>query len=76
MSRIWPAGGKWPYLSFRDPLGYGGVKTNHPIEQIIQRWANAVAISVSFINIGSLRNIGNPNKYKKWLPSWKAPTWP
>jgi hypothetical protein len=38
--RIWPAGGNWPYLSFRDPLGYGGVKTDDPIEQKIQRWAN------------------------------------
>jgi hypothetical protein len=38
---IGSAGGKWPYLSFRDPLGYEGVKTNHPIEQIRKRWANA-----------------------------------
>ena len=37
----WLAGGEWPYLSFRDPLGYGGVKTNYPIEQIRKRWANA-----------------------------------
>jgi hypothetical protein len=41
MSAIWPVGGKWPYLSFRDPLGYVGVKTDHPIEQIRKRWANA-----------------------------------
>jgi hypothetical protein len=27
MSRIWPEGGEWPYLSFRSPLGYEGVKT-------------------------------------------------
>jgi hypothetical protein len=39
-SKIWLVGGKWPYLSFRDPLGYGGVKTNYPIEQIRKRWAN------------------------------------
>jgi hypothetical protein len=40
MGSIGPACGEWPYLSFRYPLGYGGVKTNYPIEQIIQRWAN------------------------------------
>jgi hypothetical protein len=38
--RIWPAGGEGPYLSFRDPLGYGGVKTNYLIEQLRKRWAN------------------------------------
>jgi hypothetical protein len=49
---IGPEGGEWPYLSFRDPLGYGGVKSNYPIEQIIQRWANVDRASVSFLNIG------------------------
>jgi hypothetical protein len=49
---IWPAGGKWPYLSFRSPLGYGGVKTNYPIEQIRKQWANADRITVPFLNIG------------------------
>jgi hypothetical protein len=50
--RIWLAGGKWPYLYFRDPLGYGGVKTSYPIEQIIQRWANVDLTIVPFLNIG------------------------
>jgi hypothetical protein len=49
---IGPAGGRWPYLSFCDPLGYGGVKTNCPIEQIIQRWANVDGTPASFLNIG------------------------
>ena len=76
MSRIWPAGGKWPYLSFRDPLGYGGVKTNYPIEQIRKRWANADPTAFPFLNIDLISNLGNLNKYKKWLPSWPAPSRP
>jgi len=76
MSRIWPAGGEWPYLSFRYPLGYGGVKTTYPIEQIRERWANADPNAVTFINIDKPIAIDDANKDKKWLPSWHAPTWP
>ena len=50
--RIWLAGGKWPYLSFRDPLGYGGVKTDYPIEQIGKRCANVDRTALPFLNIG------------------------
>jgi len=44
------AGGEWPYLSFRDPLGYGGVKASYPIEQIWKRWANADSTPFPFLN--------------------------
>jgi hypothetical protein len=49
--RIWPAEGEWPYLSFRNPLGYAGVKADCLIEQIRERWASADRNAVTFINI-------------------------
>jgi hypothetical protein len=49
MGSIGPACGEWPYLSFRDPLGYVGVKTDHPIKQIRKRWANADRTTVPFL---------------------------
>jgi hypothetical protein len=48
---MWLERVEWPYLSFRDPLGYGGVKTDYPIEQIIKRWANADRTTFPFLNI-------------------------
>ena len=54
MSSIGHAGGEWPYLSFRSPLGYGGVKTNYPIEQISKRWANVDRTSLDAFELENL----------------------
>lgn len=80
LNSIWQAGGERPILSFRYPVGYGGVETGFAIEQKSQRWANAGGGMVTFPNVGRPMNFGNLHNWQKWLSPRRtapnSPIWP